>query len=90
KDAIEKGKVVSEDTLEKLKEIRGKLKDLKVEISEKAKELLEKLKEKAKDYWKRILDKLNPDNNKRYVDEELYADESLEDLKNRLKERFQE
>ncbi|GFT49263.1 uncharacterized protein NPIL_598161 [Nephila pilipes] len=82
KDAVENGKVVKGEYIEKLKEIREKLKDLKVDLGNKAKELIEKLKEKAKDYWKKILDKLNPDE-KSYAD-----DDSLNELKNKLRERF--
>ncbi|GFQ91348.1 uncharacterized protein TNCT_192761, partial [Trichonephila clavata] len=84
KEAIENGKVVKEDYLVKLKEIKEKLKDLKVDLGNKAKELIEKLKEKAKDYWKKILDKLNPEE-KSYAD-----DDTVEDIKNKLKERYQE
>ncbi|GBN72467.1 hypothetical protein AVEN_179890-1, partial [Araneus ventricosus] len=47
--------------------------------------------EKAKDYWKRILDKLNPDNNKRSVEEVFYEDEDIKtELGRKLKERFEE
>ncbi|GFY39642.1 hypothetical protein TNIN_199181 [Trichonephila inaurata madagascariensis] len=99
KEAIEKGKVVKGEYLEKLKEIREKLRDLKLnqvlkncedlkgDLSEKAKELLEKLKEKAKDYWNKLLEKLKPE--KRAAFEVEFADEDPKtELGKKLKEHL--
>ncbi|XP_076322097.1 uncharacterized protein LOC143231444 [Tachypleus tridentatus] len=58
KDAVDHGHKVSQDLLDKAKEITGQLKDLGLEVGGKAIELLNRLKDKVKDWLKGLLEKL--------------------------------
>jgi len=82
KDALDKGKGIKEDYIVKLKEIHQKLKDIKVDLGDHAKEVLAKLKDKVKEYWQKILEKLKPEK------EAFYADDDEE--ANKLREKFNE
>ncbi|XP_076352577.1 uncharacterized protein LOC143247913 [Tachypleus tridentatus] len=76
KDAIDNGKKVSQDLLDKAAEITDQLKNLGIDAGVKTLELLNKLKDKAKELLKNLLDKLG------------IGKRSLGDLMETLKEKL--
>ncbi|XP_022238008.1 uncharacterized protein LOC111085107 isoform X1 [Limulus polyphemus] len=76
KDAIDNGKKVSQDLLDKAAEITDQLKNLGIDAGVKTLELLNKLKDKAKELLKNLLDKLG------------IGKRSLRDLMDMLKEKL--
>ncbi|GIY69968.1 uncharacterized protein CDAR_60731 [Caerostris darwini] len=82
KDAFENGKSIT-DGLEKLEQLRKKLKEYNIDIGDFGGEFLQKLKDKVKDYWNKLKDKLT---SKRSADIDVFG--MLERLKKLIKEKF--
>ncbi|GFS71261.1 uncharacterized protein NPIL_526861 [Nephila pilipes] len=82
KDAFESGKSIK-DALEKLEQIRKKLKEYNIDIGDFGSEFLEQLKDRVKDYWKKLKEKLGA---KRSADIDVFG--MFEQLKELIKEKF--
>ncbi|XP_067130218.1 uncharacterized protein PF3D7_1120000-like [Centruroides vittatus] len=67
KDALQRGKNVSQDLIDEVKKNLDKLKKLGVELEDKTKNLLQDVRERVKSWWKDVLDKLTVHNQTHYA-----------------------
>ncbi|XP_015915265.1 uncharacterized protein PF3D7_1120000 isoform X2 [Parasteatoda tepidariorum] len=89
KTAVEEGKFLDQDTLNKLQEIAAYFKGKKDEISEEIKELLKKIRDKSMEYLKDHIDRLSQ--TKRYIDdqvEESFAELNIREVLLKIKEHL--